>query len=362
VAKGRKVKRSDEPATRPAVEARNEPRKCKDHAGTPAVARCSSCNRAMCGTCLRFSINERPACVRCAYEASTRPQRRLSLAVVFPSFAAGAGFWLVRRYDLWPDQAASLAFAAVVVLLIAGLVGSTARSARGKEVRYREEEEEPQYVEDPMQGAGNPYRAGARRVLLAVSPRVSGKLTALVVLASLVGASILVPASVRLPRWIEAEMVLGLWWLVMAVTLVVLLYRGFRLNDDLVVFMPWDRPQASKRGGATTEKSSMSLDGCGGLTGDGCSGLDGEGAVVALVVGLVLVVALGAAWVMVEVAMPLVFLLMYSLLMRAIRRAARDRRGCAGDIGKSLASGLFWATLYILPLAGLAYAAHLTRL
>jgi hypothetical protein len=217
----------------------------------------------MCGTCLRFSINERPACVRCAYEASTRPQRRLSLAVVFPSFAAGAGFWLVRRYDLWPDQAASLAFAAVVVLLIAGLVGSTARSARGKEVRYREEEEEPQYVEDPMQGAGNPYRAGARRVLLAVSPRVSGKLTALVVLASLVGASILVPASVRLPRWIEAEMVLGLWWLVMAVTLVVLLYRGFRLNDDLVVFMPWDRPQASKRGGATTEKSSMSRAGRG---------------------------------------------------------------------------------------------------
>src|SRR6185436_19635838 len=124
----------------------------------------------------------------------------------------------------------------------------------------------------------------------------------------------------------------GLWWLIVTLTLTTLLYRGFRLRDDYVYFLPWDRPAPhSETGKARQEKKEPSggggwsgcLDGC--SIGDGCSGVDGEGCVGALVIGAALAVALGAAWVFVELAMPLVFFLMYWLLMRAIGRVAKDR-------------------------------------
>ena len=54
--------------------------RCKDHPEALAVARCSSCSRALCSTCFVFTMGERPACARCAYETATRPQRRFSLA------------------------------------------------------------------------------------------------------------------------------------------------------------------------------------------------------------------------------------------------------------------------------------------
>jgi hypothetical protein len=301
-------------------------------------------------------MGERPACARCAYEAATRPQRRVSLAVFFVSFAGGIGFWLTRKYDLWPDQAGSLYFGGGVAVLVAGLIGASARDASRPDVVRREPEETDTPMEGAFAGTGNPYRAGARRVMLAVSPRVSGKVTALVVVASLVAAAVLVPASLRLPRWIEAEMVLGIWWLVLAVTLVVLLYRGFRLKDDLVYFVPWDRPAAPDKPG--TEGPNRRGLGSGGCVGDGCSGVDGEGAAVIVVVVIALVVALGAAWLMVEIAMPLLFFLMYTVLMRAIRRAASDRRGCEGDLVKALGSGALWATIYVLPIAALTWAVH----
>src|ERR1700677_2332137 len=91
--------------------------KCKDHPKVLAVARCSSCSRALCNPCFVFTMGERPACARCAYEAATRPQRRVSLAVFFVSFAGGIGFWLTRKYDLWPDQAGSLYFGGGVAVL-----------------------------------------------------------------------------------------------------------------------------------------------------------------------------------------------------------------------------------------------------
>ena len=339
--------------------------RCKDHPEALAVARCSSCSRALCSTCFVFTMGERPACARCAYETATRPQRRFSLAVVFLCFVAGMGFWVTRRYDMWPAQAGSLAFGGIVALVVTGVILASARSASKLEVVRRDPDGDDAPVESAFEGSANPYRAGARRVILAVSPRVSGKVTALVVAVSLVAAGVLVPFSVRLPRWIEAEMVLALWWLVLLSTLVVLLYRGFRLKDDLVYFVPWGRPAplSEKGQGKKARGGTSSLgDGCGTTVNplDGCSA-DGEGALVAIVVVVALVVALGAAWLMVEIAMPLVFFLMYTLLMRAIRRAASDRRGCEGDFVKSLGSGALWATIYVLPLALLTWAVHAAR-
>ena len=310
-------------------------------------------------------MNAIPSCTRCAYEASTRPQRRVSLAVSFLGFAGAMAFWAVRRHDAWTAHPALLVAGVLVALVVSGLLLASARDPQGRIVASRDPDDEAP-IEAAYEGGAHPYRARARRVLLAVSPRVSGKLTALVVGASLLASAVLLPASVRLPRWIEAEVVLTLWWLIVAATLVVLLYRGFRLQDDLVYFAPWDRPgpPAAVAGKtphvpARTSGRGMSwADGCVPDVGDGCGAIDGEGCVGAVLVLVLLGVALGAAWVLVELAMPLALFVIYALLMRAIRRAASDRRGCAGRLGPSLAWGVVWATVYVVPLAVLTWALH----
>lgn len=318
----------------------------------------------MCNRCFRFTMKATPACTRCAYEASTRPQRRVSLAVSFLGFAGAIAFWAVRRHDAWTAHPALLVAGAVVALVVSGLLLASARGPAGRTVASRDPDDDAP-IEAPFEGGAHPYRAQARRVLLAVSPRVSGKLTALIVGASLVASAVLLPASVHLPRWIEAEVVLSLWWLILGATLVVLLYRGFRLQDNLVYFAPWDRPSSPAGGPAAALEPARPrrggltwADGCNPGLGDGCGSIDGEGCIGAVVVLVLLGVALGAAWVLVELAMPLALFVIYALLMRAIRRAASDRQGCAGHLGRALAWGVLWATVYVVPLAVLAWGLH----
>jgi hypothetical protein len=338
---------------------------CADHSDAPALVRCASCDRALCDACFRFTLDDRPACARCAYETATRPQRRVSLAVMFLCFAGAIGFWVARRPELPGENAFALGLGALVALIVAIVLVGTARD-RKRAIFGNRDVDDGVAIENAFEGSASPYRAHARRVLLAVSPRISGKATALVIVVSLIAAAVLVPASVRLPRWIEAEMVLALWWLVLASTLFVLLYRGFRLRDDFVYFAPWDRPSKptmpappATPGATDTSKSSGRGDWFSGCSaGDGCSGVDGEGCVGALAVGAALAVAFGAAWIFVELALPLAFGLLYAVLMRAIRRAAIDRRGCAGDIAKSLGWAVVWATIYVVPIAGVTWAMH----
>jgi hypothetical protein len=71
-----------------------------------------------------------------------------------------------------------------------------------------------------------------------------------------------------------------------------------------------------------------------------------------------LAAALGVAWVFVELAMPTPFAVMYAVLMRAIRRAASDRKGCANDVARSLGWACAWATIYVVPIAAITWAAH----
>lgn len=326
------------------------PSSCKDHPASPAAARCESCARGLCDLCFRFTIDRRPACARCAYEASTRPQRRVSLAIVFLLFAAAMIVWVTRRFSLWPDDAAFLVLGGAATVVIAGYLALSARKEKRHDVEARDDEV---LAESADAAQPHPYRVAARRVLLAAAPRVSGKASAAIVLACLVAAAVLVPASLRLPRWIEVEIVLVAWWLVLATLLVVLLYRDFRLRDDYVYFVPWDRPSVASARPAMGGGSGTS----GWSIGDGCSA-DGEGIVVAAAVAIVLGAAFGAAWVVVELALPLVFFVLYAGLMRAIRRVAADRRGCAGDLGKSLAWGALWATIYIAPISLLTWAIH----
>ncbi len=329
------------------------------------MARCASCNRPLCDACFRFRLDARPACARCAYETSTRPQRRVSLAASFLCLSWGGGFWLTRRFDLWEESAFMVVLGALAAPAIALAIALSARNAHPAVVENREPDPD-EVIEGAFEGNQSPYRARARRVLLAVSPRVSGQVTALLVGASLIGSAALLPTALKLSPWIEIELVLALWWVIVTVTLSVLLYRDFRLRDDYVYFLPWARPtgsiDAGNGGKGKKRKGSGWADGCSGLDGcgsvDGCGAADGEGLLVLLAVVLVLGAALGAAWILVELAMPLIFFSTYWLLMRAIGHVARDGHGCQGALGKSLGWGMLWSTIYVLPLAALTWVVH----
>ena len=63
------------------------------------------------------------------------------------------------------------------------------------------------------------------------SRRVSGTITALWLVACLVLTAVLIPAVLRLPRWVEFEIVLGVWWVVWFAALTWFLFRGLRVTD-----------------------------------------------------------------------------------------------------------------------------------
>ncbi len=266
----------------------------------------------------------------------------------------------MRRYDLWNAEPVMLVVGAVAALGVAVAIGASGRGD-APTIENRDPEE------DADEGAArdlraSPYRAGARRVIQAASPKVSGSAAGLVMLASLAASAVLLPASVRLPRWVEAELVLGLWWVIVGAVLTTLLYRGFRLRDDFVYFAPWNRPASDKGDGAKATgdgSGSNWASGCGDL--GGCAGADAEGCAVGLVVVIALAAAFGAAWLLVEIALPLAFFLMYGLFMRAIGRVANDRHGCEGQLSRSVGWGALWATVYVLPIAVLTGLFHTLR-
>jgi hypothetical protein len=178
-------------------------------------------------------------------------------------------------------------------------------------------------------------------------------------------SAVLLPATLRLPRWLEAELVLGLWWLIVMAVTTTLLYRGFRLRDDFVYFAPWDRPSAPSEASGEKLASSPKRGGKTGSWLDGISPLDGladaEGCLV-LLAGIVFAgLALGAAWVLVELALPVIFLFMYALFMKAIGRVANDKHDCQGALSRSLGWGAFWATVYVVPIALIAWLLHVAH-
>jgi hypothetical protein len=84
----------------------------------------------------------------------------------------------------------------------------------------------------PAAGAHHPYRGAVRRAARRLSPPVSAPAAVAVVGGALVVLAAAVPGALRLPRWIELEVVLAGWWLVWTVALSALLYRGFRVAGD----------------------------------------------------------------------------------------------------------------------------------
>jgi hypothetical protein len=155
-------------------------------------------------------------------------------------------------------------------------------------------------------------------------------------LATMTASAVALPGLFHLPRWIEAEMVIGIWWVGWVVALTVLLHRGWRLSDDHVLTRP-ELPWSSDSG-----RRSSSW----GWT-EGCSYADGcaEGTALLILVGVLV-----AAWLAVELVVPALFFLLYLLIRSALARAANDRHGCDGHLGRALLWGAAWATAYSVPL------------
>jgi len=180
-------------------------------------------------------------------------------------------------------------------------------------------------------------------------PKVSRKPIVLLVSLCLIVSAVLIPVALKLPRWVEIELVLGAWWLVWVIAMVVLLYRGHAVDDDA----EWM--------GGRGKRSRAALDWLSIFPGDiGCLF---EGCSEVLIAILAFLLLGLAVFVVVELIIPAIALLLLASIGGMFARAVNDTHDCQGRLGLSLFWGVLWATVYIGPVAAIAiwvsnYLAH----
>jgi hypothetical protein len=264
----------------------------------------------------------------------------------------GAAIWVRTHEEKAGILAGAVALGGVVLGLL--LVQAGVKRARSPEQVARRAPETT--VTSAVPSRGQVRAARARRALAALAPGLSGTGSAFGAFVAMGLTAISFPTLLRLPRWIEAEIVLVAWWGMAVVALTTLLYRGYRYEDDHF----FHAPDARKAGRSLRE--AIEATGCGDPGCDaGCSD-SGEGILVGIaflfVAALLLLLSLFVAFVIAELALPLVFLAFYALTRSAIRRAARDRHDCKGRLVVSLAWGTLWSTAYLAPLATVVWIVH----
>jgi hypothetical protein len=218
-----------------------------------------------------------------------------------------------------------------------------ARQPRSPDLVIEERAEREQPAVQPGARVGRPYRVALRRASRLVASPLSGLWTSVSLLGCMLTAAVAVPWLLRLPKWIEAEAVIAIWWGLWCCILTVLLYRGWRLSDDHVL-------ASSRVRGNRPPARAASEDG-------GPSWLDLGGGDELLIV-LLLALVFGAAWLVVELAVPGLFFCAYLLVRTSLAHVANDRHGCEGQLGRALGWGVLWSTLVALPLAACVLLAH----
>lgn len=164
-------------------------------------------------------------------------------------------------------------------------------------------------------------------------------------------AALLVPAALKLPRFVEAEVVLVAWLGILWVCLAVTLYRGARLGDDHVLHIRAPDFKTPKAWYPETEiavDASAELLGC--IASEGCP-------VVGAVFAFAMLV-LGASWLLAELLFPAFFLIAYTLLRAALTRVTNDAHECARSVPRALIWGFLWSGLYTAPLAAFVALLH----
>ena len=318
---------------------------CAVHPEVPAVTRCGSCRRALCKTCWTHDVDDVPWCAGCVAHLEDRSPAALPLAFVGAALSLLAAPILAFRDE--PMVVEGGVATALAILITGGfLYRRNLKIQSGRFVHRRD----PESQALPPSSAPRGYRAPmAPPVVRALAPPVSGEIVALLVLVSLVLPTALVPSFVRLPMWVEVEVVFATWWLVWTLTFTWLLFRGQRIADD--------GPTARDAKGGSRSKSGSSggnlLDGL-----DAASVPDGEGCAAFVMFVVVVALLFLTSWVMGEFIIPALFLLAYFVVTRALRHVVNDEHECAGRPLVALAWGAIWATLYTAPLALIPVILH----
>lgn len=198
-------------------------------------------------------------------------------------------------------------------------------------------------------GTTDPPPSDPPRITMARSQRsvLSGKWMVAILFLSLGIASTLVPIAAHLPRWVEFEMVIGIWWVIWAIALTAILYSAVGVADDMAV--------PSKLGGRLSAVGEAG--GC--LPDAGCIGADLTGSCGEAIGGFVIIVLLlAAAWLLIELVIPALAFLIYFAIRGMLARAVNDRQECCGKPLRSLGWGIVWATAYTAPVALVVLFVH----
>lgn len=311
------------------------------HADENARASCWSCARGMCLECWRHQVGEQAWCEPCV-DLLKRPTPVIVYVLASLLATAVVGLLLRKLPFDWQILLGAWGVAAATAIIAAVRLYRRAEAGRASyEVTLRPEE--------LTQGRlATPYRGRLRRLGRTLAPPVSGSMAALIGIMLFTLIAAVVPAALKLPRWLEWELVISAWWLIWATAFTVLLYRGWRVASDAPRLM---RPlEGSSKGGS----SSSWLSGIGDV---GCGG-DIEGCLVALAVIVALAIAFALAWVLVELVVPALFLAGYWFIVRSLSRVANDHHDCEGKLARSTLWGALWAALYTVPIAGFIALGH----
>jgi hypothetical protein len=189
--------------------------------------------------------------------------------------------------------------------------------------------------------------SAARRLPL---PRLSGKAIAVSLVVCFGLTAVLIPMVFRLPRWINFEIVLALWWSVWLFVLTWLLFTGRLVTDDHQLGKPrrWfqvDFPAILP-----------SLDLFDILTSPFSYKLSDE--MIGCALGVLLIAIVAVIWILIELAIPLILFLLYFVTRGMLAQVVNDRHYCKGRLGRALSRGVLWATAYTAPLAAAVWYVH----
>jgi hypothetical protein len=195
-------------------------------------------------------------------------------------------------------------------------------------------------------------RAERRRRLVQVIklPRVSGKAMAAALILCFLMTALLVPVILRKEAWIDAEIIVGTWWLIWVCVLAGMLYQGHKVSDDhqLGEARSWNLRGMFRNwysGGNAIDVVDI-------------SGVDSEACAIGCLIIAALPLLVGLVWLVVEIAIPALIFVAYFMVRGQLAHVVNDKHHCKASLIRSVPWGALWATVYTAPIAGLVWFIH----
>jgi hypothetical protein len=179
-------------------------------------------------------------------------------------------------------------------------------------------------------------------------PQLSGKASAAWLVVCFVLTALLIPMTLRLPLWVDFEIVLAVWWVIWLGVLTRLLYGGHMVTDDHQMHEPRNWFASGDGKSAPASRSGGSWWDWGWFVPDGDALL--------IIIGLILLI--GLIWFLLEIAIPLIIFLLYVVTRGMLARVVNDRHHCQGRLDRSLGWATVWATVNTVPLAAAVWFIH----